>query len=92
MKEDTIRRRLEHAVSSKGVEGQLVSSKEVKKAERALGRAIVESALEDMTADDTNTMDDICVNCGKACVSVHCGAEECKAVVEKLGLLKGDEK
>lgn len=90
MREDSAQRRLDKLNHPKGITGTAaVDPKVAHKIERQLGRALIDTALDDMEQADSE-LSDPCVICEKLCDagSIVCGNAVCKEEAVKLGLLK----
>lgn len=88
MRHDSFLRRLDKKANNtiRDGEGGLGNARGVVKANRALSKAIIENALDEIAQDEEEKLDE-CIMCGRACVKAVC-SEKCKANGVEAGLIR----
>lgn len=91
MKEENARRKLDKKLDTRvrDMEGGTGDAKGFHKAVRRYGKALVDSALEDMAQDEENSMDP-CIMCARPCISLCC-SKACHSEAESIGVIRSEK-
>lgn len=87
MREENARRKLNKKLDTlaRDVDGGIGNGKGFHKAVRAYGKALIDSALEDIAQDEAEAMQP-CIMCGRECTKLCC-SNECKEEAVSLGVI-----
>jgi hypothetical protein len=91
MREENARRRLDKRLDTRvrDGEGGTGNAKGFHKAVRRYGKALVDSALEDIAQDEAEAMEP-CIMCGEPCVSLCC-SNACHKEAVGIGIIPADK-
>ncbi len=90
-RQDSFLRRLDKKANNtiRDGEGGLGNARGITKANRALSKAIVENALEELDQEEAEQLTP-CIMCGNECVSITC-SPECGEEAMKIDLIRFDK-